>query len=92
MSADVIMVMPKYNMFGTQPYSNVEYVRSLEGIEKVTHMTMMTSDPLGSMFDGMIFATDGNLFDFRETGNFDLVWWDINIKLCFDTKLPSEKY
>ena len=63
MSADIIMVMPKYNMFGTQPYSNVEYIRSLEGIEKVTHMTMMTSDPLGSMFDGMIFATDGNLFD-----------------------------
>ena len=63
MAADVIMVMPKYNMFGTQPYSNVEYVKSLEGVEKVTHMTMMTSDPLGSMFDGMIFATDENIFD-----------------------------
>ncbi len=63
MSADIIMVMPKYHIFGTQPYSNVEYIKSLEGIEKVTHMTMMTSDPLGSMFDGMIFATDGNLFD-----------------------------
>ena len=63
MAADVIMVMPKYNMFGTQPYSNVEYVRSLEGVEKVTHMTMLESDPLGSMFDGMIFAADENLYD-----------------------------
>ncbi len=63
MAADIIMVMPKYNMFGTQPYSNVEYVRSIEGVEKVTHMTMMTSDPLGSMFDGMIFASDENLYD-----------------------------
>ena len=63
MSADIIMVMPKYNMFGTQPYTNVEYVRSLEGVEKVTHMTMLESDPLGSMFDGMIFAADENLYD-----------------------------
>ena len=61
MSADIIMVMPKYNMFGTQPYTNVEYVKSLEGVEKVTHMTMLESDPLGSMFDGMIFAADENL-------------------------------
>ena len=63
MSADIIMVMPKYNMFGTQPYTNVEYVKSLEGVEKVTHMTMLESDPLGSMFDGMIFAADENLYD-----------------------------
>ena len=63
MAADIIMVMPKYNMFGTQPYTNVEYVKSLEGVEKVTHMTMLESDPLGSMFDGMIFAADENLYD-----------------------------
>jgi len=63
MSADIIMVMPKYNMFGTQPYSTVEYVRSLEGVKKVTHMTMMTSDMIGSMFDGVVFAADENLYD-----------------------------
>ncbi|SVA52595.1 uncharacterized protein METZ01_LOCUS105449, partial [marine metagenome] len=40
MSADVIMVMPRYEMFGTQPYSTFEYVKSIEGVESTSHMTM----------------------------------------------------
>ena len=44
MSADIIMVMPRYNIFGTMPYTTFEYVKSLEGVEKVSHMTMLTSD------------------------------------------------
>ena len=63
MSADIIMVMPRYNMFGTQPYSTFEYVKSIEGIESASHMTMLTSDMLGSMFDGVVFAVDENYFD-----------------------------
>ena len=63
MSADVIMVMPRYEMFGTQPYSTFEYVKSIEGVESASHMTMLTSDMLGSMFDGVVFAVDENYFD-----------------------------
>jgi len=63
MSADIIMVMPKYNMMGTQPYTTVEYVKSIEGVEKVTHMTMLSSDMIGSMFDGVVFAVDENFYD-----------------------------
>jgi len=63
MSADIIMVMPKYNMMGTQPYTTVEYVKSIEGVEKVTHMTMLSSDMIGSMFDGIVFAVDENFYD-----------------------------
>ena len=63
MSADIIMVMPRYNIFGTMPYTTFEYVKSLEGVEKVSHMTMLTSDMLGSMFDGVVFAVDENYFD-----------------------------
>lgn len=63
MSADIIMVMPRYNMFGTQPYSTFEYVKSIEGVESASHMTMLTSDMLGSMFDGVVFAVDENYFD-----------------------------
>jgi len=63
MSADIIMVMPRYNMFGTQPYSTFEYVKSIEGVENTSHMTMLSSDMLGSMFDGVVFAVDENYFD-----------------------------
>jgi len=63
MSADIIMVMPRYNIFGTQPYTTFEYVKSLEGVEKASHMTILTSDMLGSMFDGVVFAVDENYFD-----------------------------
>ena len=63
MSADVIMVMPRYEMFGTQPYSTFEYVKSLEGVESASHITMLSSDVLSSMFDGAVFAVDENFYD-----------------------------
>jgi putative ABC transport system permease protein len=63
MSADIIMVMPRYNMFGTQPYSTFEYVKSIEGIESASHMTTLSSDVMSSMFDGIVFAVDENFFD-----------------------------
>ena len=63
MDDDLILVMPKYNIMGTQPYSTVEYVKSVEGVEKVSHITYLTSDVLGGMFDGIVFGVDENFFD-----------------------------
>tara|TARA_B100000029_G_C17509023_1_gene935560 strand:+ start:214 stop:1365 length:1152 start_codon:yes stop_codon:yes gene_type:complete len=63
MDDDLILVMPKYNMMGTQPYSTVEYVKSVEGVEQVSHITYLTSDVLGGMFDGIVFGVDENFFD-----------------------------
>ena len=35
LSADNIMVMPRYDMFGKLPYSHVNYIETLEGVEEV---------------------------------------------------------
>ena len=47
--------------------------------------------------EGLIKGTiqipaDGNLLNFRETWNFDLVWRDFNFKLCGYSKLSTKEY
>ena len=40
LSAENIMVMPRYNMLGKMPYSHVTFVEEIEGVEQVMIMDL----------------------------------------------------
>ena len=48
LSADTVMVMPRYDMFGNF-YSHVNYIETLEGVEEVMYMDFLVSDSIESM-------------------------------------------
>jgi putative ABC transport system permease protein len=63
LSADNIIVMPRYNMFGKLPYSHVNYIENLDGVEDVMYMDYLISDGIESMMDGVVFASSPNFFE-----------------------------
>ena len=66
LSADNIIVMPRYNMFGKLPYSHVNYIETLEGVEEVMYMDFLISDSIESMMEGVAYAVSPNFFDVYE--------------------------
>tara|TARA_E500000081_G_scaffold97381_1_gene98453 strand:+ start:1592 stop:2743 length:1152 start_codon:yes stop_codon:yes gene_type:complete len=63
LSADNIIVMPRYNMLGKLPYSHVNYIETLEGVEEVMYMDFLISDTIESMMEGVAYAVSPNFFD-----------------------------
>ena len=63
LSADNIIVMPRYNMLGKLPYSHVNYIETLEGVEEVMYMDFLLSDSIESMMEGVAYAVSPNFFD-----------------------------
>ena len=63
LSADNIIVMPRYNMLGKMPYSHVNYIETLEGVEEVMYMDFLISDSIESMMEGVAYAVSPNFFD-----------------------------
>ena len=63
LSAENIMVMPKYDMLGKLPYSHVSFIEQVEGIEKVTFMDFLVADSIESMMDGVVYAVRSNFFE-----------------------------
>tara|TARA_Y100001970_G_scaffold238574_1_gene299888 strand:- start:2606 stop:3640 length:1035 start_codon:yes stop_codon:yes gene_type:complete len=63
LSADNIMVMPRYDMFGKLPYSHVSFVEDVEGVEQVMYMDFLMSDSIESMMDGVVYAVSPNFFE-----------------------------
>ena len=63
LSADNIIVMPRYDMFGKLPYSYVNYIENLDGVEDVMYMDYLISDSIESMIDGVVFASSPNFFE-----------------------------
>ena len=62
-SAEHIIVMPRYDMFGKLPYSHVQFIETLDGVEDFMVMDYLISDGLESMMDGVVYATSPNFFD-----------------------------
>ena len=63
LSADNIIVMPRYNMLGKLPYSHVNYIETLEGVEEVMYMDFLLSASIESMMEGVAYAVSPNFFD-----------------------------
>ena len=63
LSADNIIVMPRYSMLGKLPYSHVNYIETLEGVEEVMYMDFLISDTIESMMEGVAYAVSPNFFD-----------------------------
>ena len=63
LSADNIIVMPRYNMLGKLPYSHVNFIETLEGVEEVMYMDFLISDSIESMMEGVAYAVSPNFFD-----------------------------
>ena len=63
LSAENIMVMPRYDMMGKLPYSHVSFIEEVEGIEKVTFMDFLMADSIESMMDGVVYAVSSNFFE-----------------------------
>ena len=63
LSADNIIVMTRYDMFGKLPYSYVNYIENLDGVEDVMYMDYLISDSIESMIDGVVFASSPNFFE-----------------------------
>ncbi len=62
-SAENIIVMPRYDMFGKLPYSHVQFIETLDGVEDFMVMDYLISDGLESMMDGVVYAASPNFFD-----------------------------
>ena len=63
LSAENIIVMPRYDMFGKLPYSHVSFVKDIEGVEDVMHMDLLMSDSIASMMEGVVYAVSPNFFE-----------------------------
>lgn len=62
LSAENIMVMPRYEMLGKLPYSHVTFVEEVEGVEETMFMDFLVSDSIESMMDGVVYAVSPNFF------------------------------
>jgi putative ABC transport system permease protein len=63
LSADIIAVMPRYDMFGKQPLTTVNYIESIEGVEEVMHMDFLSTSSIESMLEGAVIAVSPSYFD-----------------------------
>ena len=63
LSAENIMVMPRYNMLGKLPYSHVTFIEEVEGVEQTMFMDLLVSDSIESMMDGVVYAVSPNFFE-----------------------------
>ena len=63
LSAENIMVMPRYDMLGKLPYSHVTFVEEVEGVEEIMFMDFLVSDSIESMMDGVVYAVSPNFFE-----------------------------
>lgn len=63
LSAENIIVMPRYDMFGKLPYSHVSFVKDIEGVEDVMHMDFLMSNSIASMMEGVVYAVSPNFFE-----------------------------
>tara|TARA_B100001146_G_scaffold60284_1_gene53136 strand:+ start:1877 stop:3028 length:1152 start_codon:yes stop_codon:yes gene_type:complete len=63
LSAENIMVMPRYNMLGKMPYSHVTFIEEVEGVEETMFMDLLVSDSIESMMDGVVYAVSPNFFE-----------------------------
>jgi putative ABC transport system permease protein len=59
--ADLVMTMSRYNMMGKLPYSHVEFIEEIEGVEAVLYMDYITSFSQDSMFEGVAVAMGGDI-------------------------------
>ena len=80
LSADTVMVMPRYEMFGNLPYSHVNYIEKLDGVEEVMYMDVLISDSIESMMEGVAYAVSPNFFKvyerFETTEEAELALWN----------------
>lgn len=63
LSAQNLIVMPRYDMFGKLPISVAQYVESLDGVEDVLYFDYLIPIKIESMMDGVVFASSPNFFD-----------------------------
>ena len=63
LSAENVMVMPRYEMFGKLPYSHVSFIEQIEGVEEVMIMDFLIADSIESMMDGVVYAVSPNFFE-----------------------------
>ena len=63
LSAENIMVMPRYDMLGKLPYSHVAFVEEVEGVEEIMFMDFLVSNSIESMMDGVVYAVSPNFFE-----------------------------
>ena len=63
LSANNVMVMPRYEMFGKLPYSHVSFIEQIEGVEEVIVMDFLIADSIESMMDGVVYAVSPNFFE-----------------------------
>ena len=63
LSAENVMVMPRYEMFGKLPYSHVSFIEQIEGVEEVMIMDFLIADSIESMMDGVDYAVSPNFFE-----------------------------
>ena len=66
LSADNIMVMPRYEMFGNLPYSHVNYIEKLDGVQEVMYMDVLISDSIESMMEGVAYAVSPNFLKYTK--------------------------
>jgi putative ABC transport system permease protein len=59
--ADLVMTMSRYSMVGKIPYSHVEFIKEIEGVESVLYMDYITSVSQDSMLDGITVAMGGDI-------------------------------
>ena len=59
--ADLVMTMSRYSMVGKIPYSHVEFIKEIEGVESVLYMDYITSVSQDSMLDGITVAMGGEI-------------------------------
>ena len=59
--ADLVMTMSRYSMVGKIPYSHVEFIKEIEGVESVLYIDYITSVSQDSMLDGITVAMGGEI-------------------------------
>ena len=80
LSAETVMVMPRYEMLGKLPYSHVNYIEKLDGVQEVMYMDILVSDSIESMMEGVAYAVSPNFFKvyerFETTEEAELALWN----------------
>ena len=77
--ADLVMTMSRYNMMGKLPYSHVEFIEEIEGVEAVLYMDYITSFSQDSMFEGVAVAMGGDVEIYDRLKLFLLLKHKINL-------------
>jgi putative ABC transport system permease protein len=94
LSAENIMVMPRYEMLGKLPYSHVTFVEEVEGVEEIMFMDFLVSNSIESMMDGVVYAVSPNFFevyDRFETDEEALAGMNSNPNAVIVGKLMADK-